>query len=434
MLVAGRCLALDITTREGATYRHCEVTKVEPDGIVISSADGIARIPFEEMPAALQAQYHLDAAQVAEYRNRLKDAQARPAKRMAGEWQKPTAAPAAKPGTPVAANRRPALEPATSNDEGDKNSDALSQVAQLGMFLALSVVGLVISIWIGRKFERAQRWKRVCAESDQFLSLLEEGHAIPTRKTHVLLLDDERAYYCAPTSLYETRAVRHYQSSHAGFRVAKGVWMSGSQGYSVSSQEWTLIDSGTLTVTNRRLVFDGAKETRALMLRRIVAVESLRDSVALGVENRQKRMVFSAANPLILASIIGISCRALEMSSRGVPEPDATSGGFEQDRTGHTVPPPREPPPRASEKKQRRRSSPPPKVESEEVSHGRVLGLSGKVTFADIKRQYRQRMLEYHPDKVAALGSKLRALAEEESKKINAAYAFFSDRYAPRGR
>jgi len=64
-----------------------------------------------------------------------------------------------------------------------------------------------------------------------------------------------------------------------------------------------------------------------------------------------------------------------------------------------------------------------------ETSHAQVLGLGGRVTFADIKKHYRQRMLEYHPDKVAGLGPKLRDLAEEESKKINAAFEFFEAKY-----
>ena len=38
-------------------------------------------------------------------------------------------------------------------------------------------------------------------------------------------------------------------------------------------------------------------------------------------------------------------------------------------------------------------------------------------------------MMEYHPDRVAALGPKLRELAESESKKINAAYEYFCERH-----
>jgi RNA polymerase-binding transcription factor DksA len=72
-----------------------------------------------------------------------------------------------------------------------------------------------------------------------------------------------------------------------------------------------------------------------------------------------------------------------------------------------------------------------PEAESEEIHHARILGLRGKVTFADISRHYRERMLEYHPDKVASLGLKLRELAERESKKINAAMEFFRNKYGP---
>ena len=76
-------------------------------------------------------------------------------------------------------------------------------------------------------------------------------------------------------------------------------------------------------------------------------------------------------------------------------------------------------------------SQPPPtEPVSDEVLHARILGLRGRVTFADIKRHYRERMMEYHPDRVAALGPKLREVAEQETKKINAAYEFFTAKYA----
>jgi hypothetical protein len=66
---------------------------------------------------------------------------------------------------------------------------------------------------------------------------------------------------------------------------------------------------------------------------------------------------------------------------------------------------------------------------SDEVDHARVLGLHGRVTLTDIKRHYRERMLEYHPDRVASLGTKLKEVAEQETKKINAAYEFFTKKY-----
>ena len=66
------------------------------------------------------------------------------------------------------------------------------------------------------------------------------------------------------------------------------------------------------------------------------------------------------------------------------------------------------------------------------LTHAQILGLRGRVTLTDIKRHYRERMLEYHPDRVAALGPKLREVAELETKKINAAYEFFTAKYSSR--
>jgi hypothetical protein len=120
----------------------------------------------------------------------------------------------------------------------------------------------------------------------------------------------ETAFYSAPSALYETIAVRHYQSGHTGFRVAKGVYLGGSSGRSISSQEWSKIDSGTLTVTSKRLIFDGGTADRNAALTKILSAESRIDGVDVSVENRQKSMFFTAANPLVLATIIRICCQA----------------------------------------------------------------------------------------------------------------------------
>jgi len=41
-----------------------------------------------------------------------------------------------------------------------------------------------------------------------------------------------------------------------------------------------------------------------------------------------------------------------------------------------------------------------------------------------IKSAYKQRMMEYHPDKVNNLGKELQNLAENKTKEINEAYEF----------
>jgi len=56
-----------------------------------------------------------------------------------------------------------------------------------------------------------------------------------------------------------------------------------------------------------------------------------------------------------------------------------------------------------------------------------LFGLSGTATRQDIKKAYRKKMMEYHPDKVSVLGSKIRVLAEMETKKLNYAIAILKE-------
>lgn len=54
----------------------------------------------------------------------------------------------------------------------------------------------------------------------------------------------------------------------------------------------------------------------------------------------------------------------------------------------------------------------------------RILEVSELASLADITTQYKRKIREYHPDKVATLGKELRELAEFKSKEINLAYEY----------
>jgi hypothetical protein len=61
-----------------------------------------------------------------------------------------------------------------------------------------------------------------------------------------------------------------------------------------------------------------------------------------------------------------------------------------------------------------------------------ILGLTRYPTPEELKQAYRDRIREYHPDKVAHLGSELRQLAERKAKEINAAHEYFSKAFQDR--
>lgn len=52
----------------------------------------------------------------------------------------------------------------------------------------------------------------------------------------------------------------------------------------------------------------------------------------------------------------------------------------------------------------------------------KILGINQNATIQEIKKAYRKKAIEYHPDKVEHLGEDIRKGAEEKFKKVNEAY------------
>ena len=55
-------LADDFKTVEGKEYKNVTVSRVEPDGLVLSSKSGISKVYFTELPKEIQERFHYDAA------------------------------------------------------------------------------------------------------------------------------------------------------------------------------------------------------------------------------------------------------------------------------------------------------------------------------------------------------------------------------------
>lgn len=64
-----------------------------------------------------------------------------------------------------------------------------------------------------------------------------------------------------------------------------------------------------------------------------------------------------------------------------------------------------------------------------EKYYARVLGLNGRENFDDITKRYREMASLYHPDKVNHLGSKLKAVADNEMKELNEAFDYFKRKF-----
>jgi hypothetical protein len=179
------------------------------------------------------------------------------------------------------------------------------------IFLSVIIAAIGILWWISKSGSPSVGNKTALVnDANRYLLTVKEQGALPQVPSNINLKAGESAFYSTASTLYETRSVRNYQSGGGGVRVAKGIYVGGSKGRSTSSQEWSKIDSGALTVTNKRLTFEGAGETRSFPISKILSSDSSSETVQVSIEGRQKALVFSAPNPLILATILRICCQA----------------------------------------------------------------------------------------------------------------------------
>ena len=66
-LITGSVLGEDFKTTDGRDYKNVTVSRVEPDGVVLSSSSGISKVYFTELPKEVQERFHYDSAKAATY-------------------------------------------------------------------------------------------------------------------------------------------------------------------------------------------------------------------------------------------------------------------------------------------------------------------------------------------------------------------------------
>lgn len=117
-----------------------------------------------------------------------------------------------------------------------------------------------------------------------------ENAELPVIQPGILLQKSEKCFISIPNvDWHELRTVRHhtsYSSYSTSFRVAKGFYLrSGTYTpRSYNSDEMKLIDSGTVYLTNKRIIFTGAKKNSNIRLDKVLSVRAYADGVEIGKE------------------------------------------------------------------------------------------------------------------------------------------------------
>jgi hypothetical protein len=143
------------------------------------------------------------------------------------------------------------------------------------------------------------RWQ---SEVDELTGMLEDTSASGTTDVDGLVLKRNESAFAVVegAALVEARRGKgHYEGASQGFsfRIAKGVryHVGANRGTFVAGEERpTIIDEGTVYVTNQRVAFAGPKQTREWAFTKLISVDHARDVplTMLSVSNRQKTSGF----------------------------------------------------------------------------------------------------------------------------------------------
>jgi hypothetical protein len=215
-----------------------------------------------------------------------------------------------------------------------RSSHSSSSTDNFGTFLTIGVVlvvGLVLAV-----INATKKPKRLSKEQAAQLQAeaMELGHRIETGQftppdTPLILGKDEIALLNESSRLLEARATRLYAGG--GTRV-KGIYIGGGQSTSVQSLKE--LDSGTLTLTTKRLVFTGSMESRAANVKDIVSVEPAADAIQVSTK-RAKRQVYLVRNPIIWTALLttvtkgGISLKKTPPTEKPLVKSPEVFGGSE---------------------------------------------------------------------------------------------------------
>ena len=129
----------------------------------------------------------------------------------------------------------------------------------------------------------------------------------------IILKRGEVAYFEEYSTYSEVRVERRSQSVFLGKsqfgNKRSGIFYGGSASKSKPVDVVTEIDSGTLTLTNKRLYFDGNIRNKNIKLNSIMSIKIVensfsKDQLEISVENRSKSLYFSVSQPLTFREMI----------------------------------------------------------------------------------------------------------------------------------
>jgi len=195
----------------------------------------------------------------------------------------------------------PAVSSFARSSHSSSSADIFGKILPIAVVLVVGLIFAAINATKKPKPLSQEKLAQLKAEATEFFDKIEAGKITPPH-TPLVLGTDETALLHEPSKLIEARATRVYAGG--GTRV-RGIYVGG--GESTSLQSLKELDSGTLTLTTKRLVFTGSMESRVVNLKDIVSAQPVAGAGAIEISTakRAKRQVYVVRNPIIWGALLG---------------------------------------------------------------------------------------------------------------------------------
>lgn len=140
------------------------------------------------------------------------------------------------------------------------------------------------------------------------LGLAQGGYFLRS-DTALILKKDEAALWDEPAALLKEVTDREFRGASQGVSIPIGggarYRVGAMRGHMVTiGTHWTAADSGTLTVTDRRVVYHGGRKTLEFQFAKLATLNVYKDAIDLGVTNRQSTSSFRVDDPALVAGMI----------------------------------------------------------------------------------------------------------------------------------
>src|SRR6266516_1646495 len=149
----------------------------------------------------------------------------------------------------------PAISSFARSSHSSSSGDDFGKILGVGVVWLVGLAFAAINATKRPKPISQEKLAQLQAEATEFFGDIEAGKITPP-DTPLVLGTDETALLHEPSKLIEARATRVYAGG--GTRV-QGIYIGGGESKSV--QALKQLDSGMLTLTNKRLVFTGSMES-----------------------------------------------------------------------------------------------------------------------------------------------------------------------------